>query len=96
MLLKRLSVFCAAMLVSDAAELAFGPYLQDVQADRARVMWVTRGDAGIGEVLVPLRQSEVTYLSTAVRLPKEQTSLGEDLWLHSAALTGLDSGTTYS
>lgn len=84
------------MLVSDAAELAFGPYLQDVQADRARVMWVTRGDAGIGEVIVPLRQSEVNYLSTAVRLPKEQTSLGEDLWLHSAALTGLDSGTTYS
>lgn len=93
---RKLFVLCASMFVSDAAELAFGPYLQDVRADRALVMWVTRGDAGNGKVTVPTGQAEATFASTVVPLVKEQTNLGEDLWLHSAALTGLDSGTAYS
>ena len=78
-----------------AAELFWGPYLQDVRNDRATVTWTTRGGAGTGSVRYFTPAGPADVRSTVLFLPAAETGMSEDVWLHRAALRGLEARTEY-
>src|SRR5690349_18598534 len=79
-----------------AAELWFGPYLQDVHGDGATVMWTTRGDPGRGQVRYSAGTAQGETPSAYRELPPSQTKLASSLFLHRAELRGLTPGTEYN
>lgn len=78
-----------------AAELLWGPYLQDVRADRASVLWATRGSAGVGSVRHFTADGSVDTPTVVQFLPASRSGLPQDVWLHRANLLGLQQATEY-
>ncbi len=78
-----------------AAELFWGPYLQDVRNDRATVTWTTRGGAGAGSVRYFAPAGPVDVASTVLFLPAAETGMSGDVWLRRAAVRGLEPRTEY-
>lgn len=92
--LQALTPLALAVPGSAAATLWFGPYLQDVRADRATVVWAAHG-AGPGHVRVTGAGLDLTVNSQVTELAPERTGLGEPLYLHQALVSGLKAAAEY-
>ena len=71
------------------------PYLQNVQSDRASVLWTT-DQPGTGSVVYSDGRSSKTAPAQVQAFPPEQTHLGTAFYQYRADLTGLAPGTTYN
>src|SRR5216117_420315 len=72
------------------------PYLQNVQADKATVMWATL-QSGSGSLLYTA--DGINFLTVPARrqpFMRAQTGLQADYFQYQADLTGLNAGTAYS
>lgn len=95
MLRLTIAVFCFTLTTTPAAELYWGPYLQDVRPGRATVLWTTTGWAASGAVRYFSSAGPIDVPSTAAALPATVTGLEQDIWLHRAQLVALEPATTY-
>jgi acid phosphatase type 7 len=77
------------------AEVLWGPYLQDVRADRATISWATTGEPGGNAVDCFLPSGWVEVQPITVGLPASQTGLAQHVWLHRATIGGLNPRTHY-
>ncbi len=95
--MSNLAIAVAFLTLSaaHAADLEWGPYLQDVRAGRTTILWTTRGGSGVGAVRYFSSSGPVDVASTVTALPASLTDLPQDIWLHRAVLRGLDAGTEY-
>jgi uncharacterized protein (TIGR03437 family) len=79
-----------------AATLARQPYLQNVQANRASVLWTT-SEAGSGTVTVTARGGGSFTVPAAVRaFQPSETQLPSAFYQYRADITGLQPGTEHS
>lgn len=76
----------------DGATLARRPYVQNVGADHATILWTTTGSAGVGEVRLSPGASAP---SSAELFPAAVTGMAVDFWQHRVDLTGLRADTVY-
>ena len=76
--------------------LVRGPYLQQVAATTARILWATR-EAGSAEVHYSASGGATEVAPAATRLvPASTTGFSYDYYQHEASLDGLTPGTTYT
>jgi hypothetical protein len=74
--------------------LVRGPYLQQVDASAATVVWATR-EAGPAEVQYGSASSPLSAAASTRLVTAAKTGLGFDYYQHEARLTALSSSTTY-
>jgi uncharacterized protein (TIGR03437 family) len=93
---RVLAVACFFLGALDAATLVHQPYLQNMQGDRATIVWSARENA-VGTV----RYSSDTSFSQSVTAQRvrpytqAQTNMGITFYQYQADLSGLAPGTTY-
>ena len=87
--------FCFTLKTTLAAELFWGPYLQDIRTSRATILWATTGGAGSGAVTYFASAGPLVASSIATALPATVTGLDQDIWLHRAQSIDLEPATTY-
>jgi phosphatidylserine/phosphatidylglycerophosphate/cardiolipin synthase-like enzyme len=76
--------------------LAREPYLQQVSANGATIVWTTR-QAGTAQVRIsPPSAAAFTVAATSTLDPTIQTGLAADYYQHVAHVTGLSASTTYA
>lgn len=94
-----LQVGSAALCLSRparAATLLRQPYLQNVQASQASVLWTTQ-EAGLGTVTATARDGSSFTVQAAMRaFQTSDTQLASAFYQYQAEITGLQPGTEYS
>ncbi len=91
-----LMVACLTVTSAQAATLLWGPYLQDVAADHASILWATRAGDGAATVRYSALGEAPKLLTPRVTvLAPALTQLGETAWLQRVDLTGLTPATRY-
>jgi acid phosphatase type 7 len=95
-LLKGATVALCLPKPSRAATLVRQPYLQNVQQDRASILWTTQ-EAGSGAVTaIGADGSSITATASRQEFQPVQTALGSTFYQYQADLLGLSANTHYS